>query len=393
MISEREKYERFENYLKGLLDLEAKAAFDKDLKEHEELSREFEDYRQAHQLIFEGGLLDLRQELDTLHAAQLKKGRFRNRVKNIVISAGILVTGILLYVYLNRYNELNPEKSSLNQADKKVENAAVLSEKERGEIAITDMYEDKTTQEKSIIDSSGEQVTELTILSPAVKSGDKGYKPVNIMAKTVSVTPVEEKISLTVSMPADTSALPKSNLTENENKSRVPLPDCEQVSISCEFITENTCSNGSQGRIIFFVQSLRGGYPPYEFSINGGAVFESQPLFDNLQGGNYQLAVRDANQCVSAIGNTAVLNIECDFRFAPGMGEVWEIPFVTDKNGKLLIYSKEGKLLYSAGIGQSFDRTWSGKSLDGDILPMGVYLFRLEFPEGRRREGTVTIIK
>ena len=158
-------------------------------------------------------------------------------------------------------------------------------------------------------------------------------------------------------------------------------------------MAENTCSDRSQGRILFLTQSLRGGTPPYEFSINGGKVFESRALFDNLQGGNYRLAVRDADQCISETGIAEVRNMECDFRFAPGLGEVWEIPFITDKEGKLSLYSKDGKLLYSVAIGPYSGKTWDGRSLQGEMLPLGVYMFQLAFEDGSLYQGTVTIIK
>jgi uncharacterized repeat protein (TIGR03803 family) len=49
------------------------------------------------------------------------------------------------------------------------------------------------------------------------------------------------------------------------------------------------------GGIIF--NNSSGGTPPYSYSIDGGAHYQSSPVFNKLNHGSYTLVVRDANNC------------------------------------------------------------------------------------------------
>ena len=52
---------------------------------------------------------------------------------------------------------------------------------------------------------------------------------------------------------------------------------------------------GDQGRISI---SAAGGESPYLFSVNGGIAYQKSAVFENLQPGNYNLAVKDVFNCV-----------------------------------------------------------------------------------------------
>jgi len=54
------------------------------------------------------------------------------------------------------------------------------------------------------------------------------------------------------------------------------------------------CFGGQDGRI---EQYASGGTPPYQYSIDGGATFQSSNIFDTLRYGYYTPYVRDANGC------------------------------------------------------------------------------------------------
>jgi hypothetical protein len=63
-----------------------------------------------------------------------------------------------------------------------------------------------------------------------------------------------------------------------------------------------TASCAADGFIKF--KNVVGGVSPYEYSINGGAYYQSSPLFTGLTGGNYNLVVRDANGCTTVLSET-----------------------------------------------------------------------------------------
>ncbi|MCB9285482.1 MAG: gliding motility-associated C-terminal domain-containing protein [Lewinellaceae bacterium] len=80
----------------------------------------------------------------------------------------------------------------------------------------------------------------------------------------------------------------------------------DQVSVSqnietpaATIITQDVSCNGYADGLIL-VESVTGGKPPYMFSFNG-APFSNQQQFSGLSGGDYLLAVQDANGCESQI--------------------------------------------------------------------------------------------
>ncbi|TNE52907.1 MAG: gliding motility-associated C-terminal domain-containing protein, partial [Bacteroidetes bacterium] len=56
---------------------------------------------------------------------------------------------------------------------------------------------------------------------------------------------------------------------------------------------------GDRGRVV--IDTVIGGYPPINYSINGGQTFTTQPLFTNLQPGDYTIQVQDANGCETSV--------------------------------------------------------------------------------------------
>lgn len=69
-------------------------------------------------------------------------------------------------------------------------------------------------------------------------------------------------------------------------------PDEELTVTIIPNITE--CFLGNIGNIQI---STSGGVAPYQYSINQGADFQEEPIFDGLESGTYEVLVLDANQC------------------------------------------------------------------------------------------------
>ena len=67
------------------------------------------------------------------------------------------------------------------------------------------------------------------------------------------------------------------------------------ITDSAIVITHASCLNTMDGAFTFYA---KGGSPPYQFSMNGQA-FSAANLFTNLQGGSYEVIIRDNNNCLS----------------------------------------------------------------------------------------------
>ncbi len=62
-------------------------------------------------------------------------------------------------------------------------------------------------------------------------------------------------------------------------------------------INNNLCYGDSLGEIR--ILDISGGTEPYEYSINNGIDFSSDPTFQNLPAGSYQTIVKDSNGCIA----------------------------------------------------------------------------------------------
>ncbi len=375
MISEREKYERFENYLKGTMDEVSKTSFEKELDNDKKLYQEFLEYRQAHNLIFESRLLDIKQELQSIHAYHLKVRRLWRNTGGIIIVTGLILTAIFLYKHFNIKKESSKDT---------VTDITASDSLQSGNNAVG-MSVDAIPAHKTITDRLNRPDTQTVRLLPSAEK-----------QAVIEAGPVNEIVKREIPallLKTDSVSAPVRVSQDDEMKKEKRFIDCEQVEIKCDFKIENTCAGRSEGKINFLNQTLKGGVPPYEFSINNGASYFNHALFINLQEGTYRLLIRDGNHCTSFIGSAEVVGYECDFRFAPALGEVWDIPFISENEGVLRILTKDGKLLYVSEVGQYSKKQWDGRAQNGDLLPLGVYLFAIELADGTRYNGTVTIIK
>ncbi|MEX0982681.1 MAG: gliding motility-associated C-terminal domain-containing protein [Bacteroidales bacterium] len=68
---------------------------------------------------------------------------------------------------------------------------------------------------------------------------------------------------------------------------------------------QNVCHGDSN--VVITINNVTGGVQPYEFSIDGGASYQSSSIFPNLPGGSYPVVVRDSNLCEQAIAPLTIL--------------------------------------------------------------------------------------
>lgn len=76
-----------------------------------------------------------------------------------------------------------------------------------------------------------------------------------------------------------------------------PLP----ITIANVVTTDVTCNGLDDGALNI---TANGGTPAYQYSIDGGATFQADAIFNNLGFGNYNIHVTDANNCPVAIENS-----------------------------------------------------------------------------------------
>jgi hypothetical protein len=74
------------------------------------------------------------------------------------------------------------------------------------------------------------------------------------------------------------------------------------VSVS---VVVNNALCGTNGSIIVLAS---GGQAPYEYSINGGATYQTSPIFNGITNGNYDVFVRDVNTTIGTVASVIVGN-------------------------------------------------------------------------------------
>ncbi|NMM49184.1 fibronectin type III domain-containing protein [Marinigracilibium pacificum] len=69
--------------------------------------------------------------------------------------------------------------------------------------------------------------------------------------------------------------------------------------------TDETCNGSADGTIT--VETVSGGDGgPYEYSLDGGTIFQSSNLFNGLVSGVYDVVVRDGNNCISQVSQITI---------------------------------------------------------------------------------------
>lgn len=84
----------------------------------------------------------------------------------------------------------------------------------------------------------------------------------------------------------------------------ISIPPVPTTSIS----TFKPCGNGSDGQIVI---SMSTGWSPFTYSIDNGANFQSNPVFNNVPYGSYDIVIKDSLECeythLAAITDTSNL--------------------------------------------------------------------------------------
>ncbi|HEY8400014.1 MAG TPA: gliding motility-associated C-terminal domain-containing protein [Cytophagaceae bacterium] len=78
--------------------------------------------------------------------------------------------------------------------------------------------------------------------------------------------------------------------------------------------------------------------------------------------------------------------------FHPAKGELWAIPVESGKTGKLRIFDKTGKEVYTADVSYEKTNQWDGRATDGTNLGSGNYTYLIDYGSGDTQHGIITIV-
>jgi gliding motility-associated-like protein len=132
-----------------------------------------------------------------------------------------------------------------------------------------------------------------------------------------------------------------------------------------------------------------GGQPPYLYSIDNGANWQSSNRFDNLAYGLYTVYVKSKSGGCSYIVDTAVISVTNVITpNEDGYNDLWKIPHTElFPNAKLWIYNRFGEIIYQS---EGKINSWDGKS-NKRAVPSGTYWYVLKLTENSKRTGWILL--
>ncbi len=347
-------YELIDMYLQSKLQGDALKDFENELHNNSNLSQEVELYKIVDEVVVCGYNENLRQQMKT----DLEKfeSRFSFKFWLSVILGVSIVAGAAFFT-ISFSNETKPQKVQFNEIQEVKKSPLVLKNKLDTLIRL----KPNDTFTKHAINNTnleGSQENENTILE----------NKVNIVKNEV-VTPIEKiKVDEQVSV----------------------IKPCNGVHMHWETETTPTCDNKTEGTIKVNLSTIRGGNAPYLIKIN---QIETNYLA-HLASGSYDIVVSDKLGC-NETKHTVVEKKQCNaksFIISPDLGELWKFQPESNEDYNLDIINQSGQSVFSIkNISGNFD--WDGASVQGGLLPLGLYVYIVEYKGGKKETGQITLIR
>lgn len=81
------------------------------------------------------------------------------------------------------------------------------------------------------------------------------------------------------------------------------------------------------------------------------------------------------------------------FTIHPSYGETWKVPANQDKMYVLTLHNSAGQLVFQHKSHDSHLSEWEGIGTSGNVLDAGLYIYVIEYQDGTREAGNITIAK
>ncbi|MDJ1470819.1 hypothetical protein QNI19_37590 [Cytophagaceae bacterium DM2B3-1] len=392
MNTENERIDWIEAYLSDSLSPEQKAAFTQQLQTDPTLAEEVELHRMANDVIIDHALLDLKAKMITQYRPQYQQTNYLGGKRgSIWLITGIVVLSALVasIVYFKSQSTSGSKETSTQPIHQ--------TEKPASQPMVT-VPNKSTSKPKELQDNTEKKPVPNPNVSISKKGATKA-KDSALVSTSVSVIPAPVKEPTKTGENSVTkeavSHTPAKIVSEGSKETEV---NCAGIQFTVAVQTEESCSDGSTGKIICDLTSIKGGTPPYQLSINKGASFRKTRQFDYLSPGMYYLTIKDASGCQYTLKDGIEIQAkDCatpeEYAFSPDLGQVWTFPFGNDTKGTLHIFNREGVLVYRAEIHNGFPGEWNGQGNQGIPVPMGQYRFLFDEGKGKQTQGSVSVLR
>ncbi len=362
MNPENIPYDLIDKYLNG--ELAPDHAFVQQLAQDSELREEVELQKIVTSAVIDNCLLEVKKVLNKYK--EQDKQVPKKSSKWFFWSVPTIVIGIAGFVYWQKTN------------------IPIIAQKEIVPIVIAPLREaaSDTITETKLAETKPTTVKQSAIKVPISESGT-----IENEEKSIEIIPVQVQ---TIVPKTDNLIL---NNNSYVNSAKTVQNPCVDVHIKAIVSPEKPCKGASTGSIK--LENTRGGNEPHSYSIDNGANWQNEATFSDLKSGIFQIAVKDANNCISTLykefhlADKSCVNIEQHY-FNP-QHETWEVPTKQDKNGKLTILDKSGQVVYTHPFDTAEQLIWNGSSQNNQTLLPGTYVYMIDYQDGLFEKGNVTL--
>lgn len=365
MRPELETYHLIDSYLNGTLEGEALRSFEQQLQSDAAFAEEVSFQQLTNEVVIGASYDDLRSQISN----DIDKIDASNKTKTwslYTVAAFVLITGAAgIYYVSNNTNNTKPTDT------KEVPSTNQYSSESNKTPSVSTTQDSKTapTQKGSQPNTSNIQATVVTAINSQ-----------RAVATTPQIqhTPIEK-------------VTPDVKTKQPVEKSTNTNP-CLHTSIAAEISSKPTCANESTGTII--TTQVQGGMNPYTLSLDHASAKPIKEIYSYLPAGAHTLLITDDNGCSKEF-HVSIEEKNCrkpSYVFAPEKGETWKISGNNNADFTITIINIAGTQVYKSQIMQG-EFEWQGIGQQGEYLSAGLYIYVIEYTNGQKENGQVTIVR
>ena len=370
MRPELELLELIDKYLSGKLSPSDSIAFKQNIANDPELASKVNAIKVANLLVVENRMTSVRK----LSEGKNRLYKYGGTLKLLSAIGIIALLGLMTFVSVNNSerSEDSPKTNTVQPGKVTTETNSSFSKIEKPEVTLSD--KDKSEKSSGSLVKKDEE-----------KNGTEN----------------QEALKINSEVPIDETVLLKSKMTEEDKVLIVPtkkllktIDSCENNKYDIHVETSPTCKGESVGQI--FISKVSGGRQPWSYSIDG-FKFKSGTSFQNLEHRKYKITLKDASGCSHQFKDDyevaeKVCAVSREYVFHPQLQGIWQFPTNGKQNFTVRIINSAGLIIYETKSQNGSNDSWNGICLNGLPALPDLYIFEIEFADGTREQGHLTIV-
>lgn len=367
MRPELETYHQIDSYLNGKLEGEALRSFEHQLQTDPAFAEEVSFQQLTNEVVMGASYEDIRLQM-TKDIDKIDTSDTTKTWSLYTAAAFILITGaVSIYSYYTNTSSTKPTNT-------KESNPTVPS-------SVSSQAPDTyiTTQPKT-----GSSQKDIQTSIPATQ-----HSVTNTIDTQSTVAPAAQVQQHT----AAEKATPDVKITQPVEKTPGTNP-CSNTQIAADISTKPTCTNESTGSILIPSAQIHGGMNPYTLSLDHTPAKPIKESYSYLSAGTHTILITDKNGCSKEF-HVSIAEKNCkktSYVFAPEKGETWKISGNDNADFTITLINIAGTQVYKSQIMQG-EFEWQGIGQHGEYLSAGLYIYIIEYTNGQKENGQVTIVR